>query len=213
MTTFSSGRSICLERVGSIRRGRIAISITARTTRACTLRGRTRTHTRHGRENACRRRPSGSGPPEAAWRDNPLFGEVNSCPQDDFRRIRSKGIFPVRIHRRTDLRQLLRCDHFLQIGFGLYDVAGNVWEWCLDWYEPSEFKDRGAVTVNPYGPAVSFDPGEPGVPKRVMKGGSFLCTNQYCSRYMPGGRGKGEPSTGSIHVGFRCVSDPSVAAP
>ena len=63
----------------------------------------------------------------------------------------------------------------------------------------------GEVTVNPTGPADSFDPSEPGVPKRVQRGGSFLCTDQYCARYIAGGRGKGEPDTGTNHLGFRCV--------
>jgi len=63
----------------------------------------------------------------------------------------------------------------------------------------------GAVAVNPAGPADSYDPQEPGVPKRVQKGGSFLCTDQYCTRYMVGSRGKGEVSSATNHVGFRCV--------
>jgi sulfatase modifying factor 1 len=54
----------------------------------------------------------------------------------------------------------------------------------------------------------SFDPQEPGLPKRGQRGGSFLCTDQYCTRYMVGSRGKGAPDTGSNHVGFRCVADP-----
>jgi formylglycine-generating enzyme required for sulfatase activity len=96
-------------------------------------------------------------------------------------------------------------------GYGLRDVGGNVWEWVSDWYRPDYYAALGAagrVARNPAGPDESFDPAEPGVPKRVHRGGSFLCTDQYCSRYMVGTRGKGEPSTGTNHLGFRCVLAP-----
>ena len=97
---------------------------------------------------------------------------------------------------------------FAPNGYGLYDVAGNVWEWVSDWYRPDYYAglaSGGGVARNPQGPATPFDPTEPNEKKRVHRGGSFLCTEQYCSRYMVGTRGKGESSTGTNHLGFRLV--------
>jgi formylglycine-generating enzyme required for sulfatase activity len=92
--------------------------------------------------------------------------------------------------------------------YGLYDLGGNVWEWCSDWYHSDYYSMNSKnITINPKGPTKGFDPNEPYSPKKVMRGGSFLCNDSYCSGYRNSMRMKSTPDSSSLHAGFRTVVD------
>jgi sulfatase modifying factor 1 len=126
--------------------------------------------------------------PEGKWKANIWEGDfprVNT-KEDGFEGVAPVGSFPAN-------------------GYGLYDMAGNVWEWCVDWYRPDYYQK--SPRQDPKGPQSSFDPDEPNTPKRILRGGSFLCSDSYCSGYRPSARMKSSPDTGLAHTGFRCVRD------
>ena len=132
------------------------------------------------------------------------------------------GEFPHHNTAEDGYEQLSPIDAFPKNGFGLYDMAGNVWQWTADLYRAdahalsfvSAAKTSSGCCFNPTGPTESFDPTRPipGAMERVIKSGSFLCHESYCESYRPTARRGTPPDTGSSHVGFRCVKDAKAPA-
>jgi len=118
-----------------------------------------------------------------------------------------QGEFPHRNAEADGFNRTAPAKSFPPNGYGLYDMAGNVWEWCADWYQRDLYRQRSSqgIVINPNGPERSSDPARPFTPQRVQRGGSFLCNDSYCSRYRPSARHGCSPDTGMSHVGFRCA--------
>jgi hypothetical protein len=118
-----------------------------------------------------------------------------------------QGAFPYQNTAKDGYYEAAPVQTYKPNGYGLYDMAGNVWEWCADLYHHDYYKDFKDVkiAVNPVGPSFSYDPDEPNLAKRVMRGGSYLCSETYSTGYRSAARMKSTKDSGMEHLGFRCV--------
>lgn len=121
-----------------------------------------------------------------------------------------QGVFPSKNTAEDGFERTAPVRSYPPNGYGLHDMAGNVWEWCSDWYSRDLYRRRQGqgTIVNPRGPDQPSDPSQPFTPLRTQKGGSFLCHHTYCLRYRPAARHGCSPDTGMSHVGFRCAKGP-----
>ena len=116
-----------------------------------------------------------------------------------------QGLFPYRNELRDGYATTAPVKTYPPNGYGLYDMAGNVWEWCSDWYDAGYYARPAATRANTTGPARAYNPAAPYQQERVVRGGSFLCNDDYCSGYRNARRMSSTPDTGLNHTGFRCV--------
>lgn len=146
-------------------------------------------------------------PTEAEWEYAARAGDAGTGAQPAEDRANTwQGLFPLINEAHDGFSGVAPVGCFVPNGFGLYDMIGNVWEVTADFYAPAH--DSGD-TLNPRGPSENdaFDPLNPGLPTRVMKGGSYLCAPNYCRRYRPAARQGRDPGLGASNVGFRLVYD------
>lgn len=117
------------------------------------------------------------------------------------------GRFPYENTTKDGFARAAPVKQYSPNGYGLYDMGGNVWEWCADWYHSKYYETclKNNIVENPPGPDEPFDPDELYAQKKVTRGGSFLCNDQYCSGFRVSARMKTSWDTSLNHTGFRCV--------
>ncbi|WP_422018955.1 formylglycine-generating enzyme family protein [Robiginitalea biformata] len=120
-----------------------------------------------------------------------------------------QGIFPYSNEQADGYLRTAPVGTYPANGYGLVDMAGNVWEWCQDKYRSDTYQLETTPTdrMNPRGPDTSFDPSEPLAEKYVIRGGSYLCNDSYCSGYRVSRRMRATRDSAFGHTGFRCVKD------
>jgi formylglycine-generating enzyme required for sulfatase activity len=108
-----------------------------------------------------------------------------------------QGTFPEKNTGKDGYLATAPAKSFPANGYGLYNVSGNVWEWCSDWFSPTYYVD--GTCENPKGPASGK--------AKVTRGGSYLCHNSYCNRYRVAARSSNTPDSSTGNIGFRCAAD------
>ena len=123
-----------------------------------------------------------------------------------------EGEFPVNNTKMDGFERRAPVMSYPENDFGLYDMAGNVWEWTNDWYNSNYYKELAAknkIINNPKGASKAFNATNPYAQEKVIKGGSFLCSASYCASYRISARMATSPDSGMEHLGFRTVLDVS----
>ena len=179
--------------------------------RLCTSHSRTPPPTPPGLARICRPRRNGSSRRAVGWMVLRCWGD-DFTPDGRWMANTWQGEFPWQNHSLDGFAGRAPVGSFPPNGYGLFDMAGNVWQWTKDWYAAGHPHDPDRPCCAPRNPrgvteALSYDPTQPGprVARKVIKGGSYLCAPNYCQRYRPAARYPQTIDTTTSHIGFRCV--------